>query len=59
MWAKILNVVLAVYKAFFSGKTVNVGGNPVTLPDQKPGIPMAPGTSPFDSTPHQPGTKLR
>lgn len=49
----ILDALAAIYRAFFKGKTINVGGQPVTLPEQKPGIFPA-GQSPLDSTPHRP-----
>ena len=51
----IVNVLKSIYDAFLKGRTVKVGGQDVVLPSQKPGAgtPMAPGASPFDSTPHR------
>lgn len=48
----VLDAVAAIYRAFFKGKTIKVGGQDVTLPNQKPTV-FPSGQSPFDSTPHK------
>ncbi len=49
MLKKILNLLLQVLTL----------GKSAGLFTEKPGVPQPPGTSPFDNTPHQPGTKPR
>lgn len=39
-WAKVVQVLVLIYKAVLSGKTVNIGGTPITLPDQRPTVPV-------------------
>lgn len=52
-WKKILGVV---YRLFLKGRTVDIGGNSVTFPQQGHG-PSPQGQSKFDNTPSRPGIK--
>lgn len=48
----IARVLLALYKAVLSGKTVTVGGTQVTLPSEGPAVFPA-GRSPLDRKPSE------
>lgn len=39
-WGKVVEVLLLIYRALLSGRTVNIGGTPVVLPSQKGSIPV-------------------
>ncbi len=53
---KVLQVLVALYKAFLSGRTVTVGGVSVPLPDQGHTIPAGGGAGGL-GTPHTPGSR--
>ena len=50
-WGKLLSVLVELYKAVFSGKTITVDGEQITLPNQGHTPPLK--GSPFDSKPHK------